>query len=325
MKRLLRYGLSLAIIALLVFFAKRANWGEAWDSIRAASPWLLALAFVANISSLIFRALRWWLLLRTMGSPSLWLAVRATFAGSGLNNVLVANGGEAAKIVFVTRTTGLPSSQVIASAALDRLFDPVGFMVLLVYGVIELPLPAVIERLRWVAFGILIAMILLLVWLSLQEPRPILENPQPQKLHMTPPGWWSKFRAWLAEFGRSMRALASGPRIIGMVVLTLLAWVGQLATFILASKALHVPLSLAGNLATLLAVNVSLVVRATPGNVGFFQMAYTLAAQPFGIVEETAIAVSILIQTLQVIPITLIGIALAPEFIFRRKKKPTLA
>ena len=36
---------------------------------------------------------------------------------------------------------------------------------------------------------------------------------------------------------------------------------------------------------------------------------------------DQAIAVSLLIQTLQILPLTLLGIALAPEFIFRRGKK----
>jgi hypothetical protein len=44
-------------------------------------------------------------------------------------------------------------------------------------------------------------------------------------------------------------------------------------------------------------------------------------AEQFGVPRNDAIAVSLLIQTLQIIPPTLLGIALAPEFIFRRGKK----
>jgi len=36
--------------------------------------------------------------------------------------------------------------------------------------------------------------------------------------------------------------------------------------------------------------------------------------------QDQAIAVALLIQTQQIIPITLIGVALAPEFILKRKK-----
>ena len=40
----------------------------------------------------------------------------------------------------------------------------------------------------------------------------------------------------------------------------------------------------------------------------------------FGMDKDQAIAVAFLIQTQQIIPVTLLGVALAPEFIFKRKK-----
>jgi hypothetical protein len=71
----------------------------------------------------------------------------------------------------------------------------------------------------------------------------------------------------------------------------------------------------------LLGINVGLIIRATPGNVGFFQFVYALMAEQFGVSRNDAIAVSLLIQTIQILPLTLLGIALAPEFIFRKGKK----
>ena len=56
-------------------------------------------------------------------SPSLWLAIKATFAGAGLNNILVANGGEAARVVFVARAAHVPSAKVLATLALERMFE----------------------------------------------------------------------------------------------------------------------------------------------------------------------------------------------------------
>ncbi len=117
-----------------------------------------------------------------------------------------------------------------------------------------------------------------------------------------------------------MRELATGARIVPMLLLTIVAWLGQLATFAYAASAVQMHLPIQGSLAGLLAVNVSLVVRATPGNVGFFQFAYALAVAPFGVVEANAVGVAVLIQALQIIPTTIIGVALAPEFILHRKK-----
>jgi len=177
------------------------------------------------------------------------------------------------------------------------------------------------ERLRWPAIIAVVLLTALLVWLTLKA-RTVQPEHVPERRE-APRNWQGRLRRWAVDFGGSMRDLATGPRIVWIVLLTLLAWAAQLATFAFAAAAAHLTLPLAGNLAALLAVNVSLIVRATPGNVGLFQVAYALSTEPFGVWKEAAIAVSLLIQTLQIIPVTLLGIALAPEFLFKRiAKKP---
>jgi uncharacterized membrane protein YbhN (UPF0104 family) len=106
---------------------------------------------------------------------------------------------------------------------------------------------------------------------------------------------------------------------VAAFALSLLAWACQVAVFAFTAWSAGSPISLAGNLAALLAVNAGLLVRATPGNVGVFQLAYALAATRFGMSSERALAVSLLIQALQIIPTTLLGVALAPEFVLRRR------
>jgi uncharacterized protein (TIRG00374 family) len=315
--RLARYTLTAAVVVLLVVFARTVDWHAAWTSMRSASLPLLLAAIAVNLFSLLIRGFRWWILLRAAGSPSLGLALRATVAGAGLNNVLVANGGDAARIVFITRATGVPSSKVLATVALDRLFDPVGFAVMLACGVVVFDLPGDMERFRWPAIGAVIAIFILIVWLTKKASATPFEHIPERRAE--PRGWSGRFRTWLAEFGASMRQLATGPRVIWIVVLTLLAWITQLATFAFAAAAAHITMPLQGSLAALLAVNVSLMIRATPGNVGFFQVAYAFVTEPFGVPKEAAIAVSLLIQTLQIIPVTILGVALAPEFLLRRK------
>lgn len=314
----LRWVLTAAIIVFLVVFARTINWSAAWQSIRSASLPLVVAAILVNFLSVAIKGVRWWLFLRPAGSPSLPLAMRATIAGAGLNNVLVANGGDAARVVFVSRATGIPSSTVLATLALERLFDPVGFVVLLVYGVLAFSLPASLEKWRLPAEIALVLTVALLAWFvyASRHARPAEQRRvQPESF-----GLWSRIKLYLAGFTASMRLLASGPRFAGALVLSMLAWAGQIATFEFAAAAAHVSIPPAGSLAALLAVNLGLLIRATPGNVGFFQFVFALATEPFGVARDGAIAVSLLIQTIQILPVTIIGMALAPEFIFRRSR-----
>lgn len=314
-----RLVVSLVIIGFLVLFARTINWHQAWTAMRSASLPLLAAAILVNFVSLLLRGVRWWVLLQAIGAPSLALALRATVAGAGLNTVLIANGGDAARVLFVTRATGQPSSAVLATVALDRLLDPIGFVVLLAYGSLAFSLPRSLEVLRTPALVTTGIVAMLLVWVALQA-RATRPAHVPER-RAEPRSWRERVRAWLAGFGIAMRGLVTGPRMAIMLALTFLAWLGQLITFALGAAAAHVAIPLAGSLAALLAVNLSLVIRATPGNVGFFQFAYAVAAVAFGVDRAAAIAVSLLIQTLQLIPTAILGVALAPEFILRKKRR----
>lgn len=321
-KRAVRWLVTLGVLALLVVFARRVDWADTWSSMRRASLPLLALAAAVNIASLGVKGIRWWIFLRpvTRGSTP-WLAVRATTAGAGLNNVLVANGGDAARIVFVARSTGLPSSTVLATLALERLFDAVGYVMLLVGSAIFLPLPPDLARYRRPAEVLLVAMVIGLGVLASRgrQVAPVAAEGVVQAT--MPAGVLTRVRRYFRRFGRSVAELSSGPRFAGALVLSLLAWGCQLACFALTARAAGAPLPLAGNMAALLAVNAGLLVRATPGNVGVFQLAYALVATQFGMSQETAVAVSLLIQSLQILPTTALGVALAPEFLLRRSPR----
>ena len=319
LKKGIRWALSAAILAFLIYFATKINWHQAWNSMRHASLPLLAAAIGVNILSVLFKGVRWWLFLRPIGIKSLPLAVRATVAGVGLNNVLVANGGDAARVVFVSRVSGVSSSTVLASLALEKLFDPIGFVMLLVFGVLAFQLPPQFERWKVPAELALAAIVLLLIFF-VYATRHIKPEHVPER-RARPRTWWGKVRAYISSFGQTAGRLATGPRFLAAMALSVMAWACQLWTFQLAAAAAHVSIPLAGTLACLLGINVGLIIRATPGNVGFFQFVYALTAGQFGVARDDAIAVSLLIQTIQILPLTVVGIALAPEFIFRKGKK----
>ena len=94
----------------------------------------------------------------------------------------------------------------------------------------------------------------------------------------------------------------------------------QVVTYHLTAMAAGFRIPLVGTVACILAVNIGFAIRATPGNVGLFQMMYAVTAQAFGMDKDQAIAVAFLIQTQQILPVTIVGVALAPEFIFGKRR-----
>jgi uncharacterized protein (TIRG00374 family) len=312
--RSLRALLSVAIIAGLVLFARKVNWSLTWEHIAQANLTILLAAAIVNLLSLALKGVRWWIFLRPAGVPSLWLALRATFAGAGLNNILVANGGEAARVVFVARTAHVQSAKILASLALERMFELIGYIVMFVLAVSFLELPPWLARARPIAWFALAVVVGLMIYLV---RRPHIDEVAP--LEKTATGWRGRVAEFFRHFGSTIGGISTGPRFIVALVLSVAIWAMQVWTYALTARSADFNLSLVGTVSALLAVNLGFAIRATPGNVGVFQALYALMATAFGMDSSQAIAVAFLIQTQQIIPVTLIGVALAPEFIFKRR------
>jgi uncharacterized protein (TIRG00374 family) len=315
LKHTLRLGLTALILVMLVLFARKVNWHATWAGISSASRSVLLAAALLNIASIVVKAIRWWVFLRPVGATSFWLALKATFAGAGLNNVLVANGGEAARVVFVARSAHIQSATVLATLALERLFELVGYVTLLSLAATFLDLPHSLERVKPFAIALLVLMLALLAWL-LRRPDVVPEITGPKAA-----SWGGRTKAYFARLGRTIGAVSNVPRFAAALLLSVVAWALQVATYQMTARAAHFPMTTVATIAALLAVNLGFALRATPGNVGLFQAAYAATAVAFGLDRDQAIAVAFLIQAQQILPVTLLGVALAPEFIFKAQKR----
>lgn len=308
-----RYLVTIAIVVGLVMFARTVNWSDTWQAIRHSNMWLLSLAALVNLLSLAVKGLRWWIFLRPIGAESMGLAMRATFAGAGLNNVLVANGGEAARVIFVSRATHLPSAKVLATLLIERMFEMVGYVVMLALAVSFLKLPPSISRTRPFAWVALLGIAILFTWL--------IRRPHEVETVLAPAtNWWAKTKQFGRRLVQTLGSVSTASRFAGAMGLSVLVWALQVATYHLTAMAAGFHLPLVGTVACLLAVNIGFAIRATPGNVGLFQVMYAVTAEFFGMDKDQAIAVAFLIQTQQILPVTALGIALAPEFIFGKRR-----
>ncbi|MFL5521063.1 MAG: lysylphosphatidylglycerol synthase transmembrane domain-containing protein [Gemmatimonadales bacterium] len=308
-RRALRVGALIALAALLVAFGRRVDWRSAAEVLRAADPLLVAAALALNLLSLGLKGVRWWVFLRPLGQVPLPVVLRATFAGASLNNLLVAQGGEGARVLLVARATGVSTAGVLAALALERTLDIASYLLLLVSVAWMVELPAHIARWRSGAALVLAIVGLLVVVLGAAARR----APSNRLGGGAPSG--GRLGAYLHRMRTGAALSATPARLVAGMALSLAAWSLQVATYHLAARAAHLPLPLTGSVAALLAVGISFLVRATPGNVGIFQVIYALTVRSFGIAEAPAVAVALLIQTVQVLPTVVIGTLAAPRLL----------
>jgi uncharacterized protein (TIRG00374 family) len=306
----LRWLATVALLVTFVLFARSVEWSSTWQAVRSASLPLIVAATFINLVSLAAHAVAWWVFLRPCGVSSFPLALRATVAGAAINNLVVVNAGEAARVVFVARASGTRISGAVAALAVARLVHIAAFVLLVAAALLLLPMPVEIVRWRWAVLLVLIALAVLVLLLVLRPP-PGVRAAAPGT------GWIGRLRAWATRFGSALHTLSTPPRLAAAFVLELINWLTQLATYHLTARAVQFPISVAGSVAETITAQLGFMLRVTPGNVGLFQMVYALTADWLGLVRDHAVAVAFLLQALQAIPVTVLGAALAPELVLR--------
>src|SRR6185369_840219 len=95
-----------------------------------------------------------------------------------------------------------------------------------------------------------------------------------------------RFKAYLQHFMHTLAGISTGPRFVAALVLSVVSWGLQVATYMLTARAANFDLSAVGTIAAIIAVNLGFAIRATPGNVGLFQVLYAVTAAAFGMNKD---------------------------------------
>lgn len=132
LRRLLYTVGTLALTGgLLYWFLAKADLRQVAREASKASLGFLALAVVAELASVLLRAYRWRVMLRTVreGIPFAPL-LRATVVGFAITGVVPGRVGEVARPYFLARWMGLPFTPLLASVVLERGMDLVALVLL---------------------------------------------------------------------------------------------------------------------------------------------------------------------------------------------------
>lgn len=106
--------------------------------------------------------------------------------------------------------------------------------------------------------------------------------------------------------------------VAGAVMLTAVSWLGQWLSYHWSIEAVHIRVTPAASLAALVVSNVAGLLRLTPGNVGVVQGSLIVVLRGFHISVADALAAGLALQAIQVLPILVIGMAIAGRGGLRR-------
>ena len=289
---LLVSGLALALVL------RWSGWGPLREALRGVQPGFLFLGLIVFLASMMARVACWRVLI---GRPVGFVRVLTTLnEGYLLNNVLPWRMGELGRAILLGRQPGLSAPLVLSTIVVERLYDmilAVGLMLVL------LPLAsgaAWAARAAWLG-AVAVAVALAFVWFALKRPRTI--ERLLTRLPGPPAAWqrlWESFRDGLAVLKTPRRLLFSFAWMMASWALAIVEYWLVLRSVLPAVQPLWAGFMLA---ATLLGV----AVPSLPGYVGVFEAAGVAALTVFGVPADQGLAAALVLHGMVYSVASLIG------------------
>lgn len=306
---ILNLGISLFFLDLVF---SGLEWAEFGEALISANYWWFIPSTLALITHLYFRTLRAQWLLKPMGEVTFWPVFRALNIGVMGNTVLPARAGEFLRAYVLSRSTGLSSVGIFATVVVERIFD--GLTVLLVLlGVVilgvrnpELQQAGILGAIFYV--GAIVALIVFMLNRRLADT--IANKILPHNL--------AEFALKIFDGFVSGLEVLKNPQQLSMVIFwNIWTWVMIPISFWFALLAFDFgsPVPWTAPVLLLPAMALALTIPGAPGGVGLVQFAVKLALDSTFLdlptaanFAETVAAASIFLHLSQLAPEVLIGI-----------------
>jgi uncharacterized protein (TIRG00374 family) len=311
-----RGALGLGVTVFFLWLTLRdVHLGEVWAVLSASSLALWVLSAATATATFPLRARRWQAILTPLAGrlpiAPLW---RATAIGMMVNNVFLARAGEPARAFALSRERKeITFAAAFASLVVDRLFDGVVVLALMVLATLDPRFPREATIFGATASGIattaalLFAAILAVLYALLLAPA-LFARVAERVVGLVWARGASRVGALVTTFAGGLAVLRAPRLALEVAWWTLLHWLTNAAAFYLGFLALGLAAPLSAALFVQGLIVVAVALPGAPGFFGAFELAGKTGLGLYGVADAAAVSWAIGFHLLSFIPITVIGI-----------------
>ena len=310
-----RSALGIALSGALLWWTLR---GESLTGIvavlRASNVWMFVLA--TGVCMLIFplRAIRWQIILAPVaGRLPFGPLFRSTCVGMMVNNVVPYRAGEVARAFALTRERSeIPFATVLASLAVDRVFDAVVLLLLTIAPLLDPAFPRngrvqalpidLIVRTGLAGVVALLVLLYTLVFFPTQLIR-LFEL----ATRRFAPSIERRGAEALGAFAEGLGVLRHPGRFVAVFLWTLVHWIVQVGSIWISFFAVGIRLPFGAALLLNGVSSFASVLPAAPGFFGQFELASKLSLGVYGVGDTRALGWAIGYHLVTFVPITVLG------------------
>jgi uncharacterized protein (TIRG00374 family) len=308
-------GVSLGVL-LLGWFLWTTEWSAFLEALADVRPGWVLVSVLILLGEFAIRAVRWRTLLKPVAPQASFSALlAATLIGGAVNTLLPMRAGDVARPLIAHRRTGLPVTTLVVTNVVERVFDLVGMLFVLLLALATLPTShgpegVLVDNLR--RYGLLLggSGMLGLLFLSLLARNRAWLAPWVERLvAVLPHAPGTVARRLLVGLMDGMAVMAHPSQILAAVGASLLLWFnGALAIYVL-FQAFGLGLPFGAAAFTGVALALTVVLPQAPGFVGVFHVAIEKTMVLWGLAAAPAKGYAVVLWGVSFLPVTLLGLA----------------
>jgi uncharacterized protein (TIRG00374 family) len=229
----------------------------------------------------------------------------AIIVGFTANNAIPLRGGDLLRAHVLAKWENLGTVTILATVALERLFDAVALLTFALGMLLMVPLPPWMRN-SMIILGAALAVCALTVMIF-QSGRKFIEDRWEIWRRRLPGKWQEMLFSFFGQISSGLQTAQGYTRLMKLYILAMGEWVfwGALTGFSL--KALGIEPSILLIMSIVLAIDLAMLLPAAPGYIGVFDYAVMLTLLFYGFDRSTAFSGAVTLHVIFVVPVSAIG------------------
>jgi len=295
------------------WFAHDVMWADVWlISKNARIEWVLFAAF-ALLAEFLLRAYRWRVLLRPLGHDvrviDLW---SATVIGAAVNTLIPLRAGEIAKPMVAARRTGHRFSTLLATNVMERVFDLLGMVSVLLMMVLFLPGSpgddVLVENLKLYGGVIGVGAVMAMgVFFGLATRERAARHTFERILVLAPQPLRDPMLNLFDGFVSGLGSTRDGRALVTAGALSVLMWLNGAVAIWMLFQAFGFALPFAAACFTGVAIALTVALPQAPGFIGVFHVAIEKTMVLWGVPDSESKSYALMFWVVSFVPVTVVG------------------
>jgi len=320
-KRYKALGILLSAVLLIVVLY-RVDFGKVGAALRGADYRYLPLVVAIYLTSFLLRTWRWGILLEPVKSGIRFSPLFSTvMIGWTANNLLPAKAGELVRAYLIGKRESISKSASLATIVVERILD--GFILLIFLFASMLLLTNPLETLNFGLYVLVVFIVVLAILIIMIFKKNLVLTFFKKVMGIFPIKFSEYALRLFQSFLEGLESLRNARLALKGVILSGGVWAIEALVYYLILRSFGLALPIYAATILLAVVNVGVLLPSAPGALGAFQFFCVLGLSFFAVDKSTALGLSVVLQSVMWIPVTLIGLGflwrIPAELRFRTK------